>query len=46
MKRRKLIAHLRKHKCEQIREGSKHSLWVNQAVNAKSTVPRHNEIVD
>ena len=46
MKRRKLIAHLRKHQCEQIREGSKHSLWVNQTANAKSTVPRHNEIVD
>ena len=44
MKRTALIRHLRKHNCNLIREGRKHSWWGNPARNTKSAVPRHNEI--
>ena len=46
MKRRELIVHLRKHKCNLIREGGKHSWWGNPNLNTRSAVPRHNEIDD
>jgi len=46
MKRRDLIRHLEDHGCELLREGGRHSVYVNRS-NAKiSTVPRHNEIND
>jgi mRNA interferase HicA len=44
MKRRDLIQHLEKHGCEFLREGSKHSVYVNRAAQKTSTVPRHREI--
>ncbi len=46
MKRKALLKHLRKHGCELLREGSKHSWWWNPALNRRSAVPRHAEIVD
>ena len=44
MKRRELIQHLEGHGCEFLREGSKHSVYVNRAAQKTSTVPRHREI--
>jgi predicted RNA binding protein YcfA (HicA-like mRNA interferase family) len=46
MKRRDLIRHLESHNCYLLREGGKHSLYVNPRDNTTSTVPRHNEIND
>ncbi len=46
MSRRDLIAHLRRHGCEFVREGANHSWWQNPATNRRSTVPRHSEIED
>jgi predicted RNA binding protein YcfA (HicA-like mRNA interferase family) len=44
MKRRDLIQHLEKHGCEFLREGRKHSVYVNRATQKTSTVPRHRDI--
>jgi mRNA interferase HicA len=44
--RRRFISHLRKHGCELLREGSRHSWWWNPATGARSAVPRHSEISD
>lgn len=46
MKRRDLIRHLGDHGCELLREGGNHSVYVNRAARATSTVPRHREIDD
>lgn len=46
MKRRDLLRHLRSQGCEQLREGGRHSWWVNEAQNRRSAVPRHREIND
>lgn len=46
MKRRALLKHLRKHGCELLREGKKHSVYWNPANRRTSVVPRHTEIVD
>lgn len=46
MKRNELLRYLRSHRCEFIREGSRHSWWHNPALNKRSAVPRHNEIID
>ncbi len=46
MKRADLIKHLRAYNCELLREGSRHSWWHNPEQNARSAVPRHNEISD
>jgi mRNA interferase HicA len=46
VKRVKLLRHLREHGCEFLREGAKHSWWWNPALDQRSAVPRHNEIVD
>ena len=46
MKRKELIQYLRSQGCEFIREGGKHSWWYNPALNKRSAIPRHNEIVD
>jgi mRNA interferase HicA len=46
MKRKQLLRHLRSQGCELVREGAKHSWWSNPALNKRSAVPRHNEIVD
>jgi predicted RNA binding protein YcfA (HicA-like mRNA interferase family) len=44
MKRRDLIRHIEKHGCELLREGAKHTVYVNRKVRKGSTIPRHREI--
>jgi mRNA interferase HicA len=46
VKRRAFIAHLTAQGCFLLREGAKHSWWVNPKTNRRSTVPRHTEISD
>ena len=46
MKRRALLSHLRKHGCELLREGQRHSVFWNPANQKTSSVPRHTEISD
>jgi hypothetical protein len=46
MKRLDLVRHLGRHGCVLIREGSRHSVFVNRLANKASTVPRHREIND
>lgn len=46
MKRQELLRHLRDHGCVQLREGARHSWWHNPALNKRSAIPRHTEIVD
>jgi len=46
MKRRELASYLREQGCVFIREGSRHSWWLNPAQNKRSSVPRHTEVVD
>ena len=46
MKRKDLIRHLEAHGCEFFREGGKHTVYVNRAAQATSSVPRHREIND
>ena len=44
MKRRDLLKHLERHGCEILREGSRHSVYVNRSAAKAATVPRHSEI--
>jgi predicted RNA binding protein YcfA (HicA-like mRNA interferase family) len=46
VKRRDLVRHLESHGCRLLREGGRHSVYVNEAAQKTSTVPRHNEIND
>jgi len=46
MKRVELIRHLEQNGCVLLREGGKHSVFVNRAARKSSTVPRHREIND
>ncbi|MDH4129964.1 MAG: type II toxin-antitoxin system HicA family toxin [Spirochaetota bacterium] len=46
MKRNKLVKLLKENGCKLLREGSKHSWWVNPSLNKRSAVPRHSEIND
>ena len=46
MKRRALVRHLEEHGCELLREGGRHSIFVNPALGKTSSVPRHTEIND
>ncbi len=46
MKRLDLIRHLEDQGCEFLREGSKHTVYVNRQTQKTSTVPRHREIHD
>lgn len=46
MKRQDLIRHLEAHGCYLLREGGRHSIYVNAANNQTSAVPRHREIND
>jgi len=46
MKRKELIRHLKKNGCDLLREGGKHSVYINSKANKVSTVPRHTEIND
>ncbi|MFA9388404.1 MAG: type II toxin-antitoxin system HicA family toxin [Prolixibacteraceae bacterium] len=44
MKRNKLIKHLKSLGCELYREGSRHSIFINQLSGKVSSVPLHPEI--
>lgn len=44
MKRLDLIRHLQRHGCELLREGGRHSVYVNRANSKSTTVPRHREV--
>jgi predicted RNA binding protein YcfA (HicA-like mRNA interferase family) len=44
MKRRDFVRHLQAHGCLLLREGSSHSVFVNLATRAATTVPRHREV--
>jgi predicted RNA binding protein YcfA (HicA-like mRNA interferase family) len=44
MKRHDLVRHLEAHGCRLLRQGGRHSLYVNLANNRTSAVPRHREI--
>jgi predicted RNA binding protein YcfA (HicA-like mRNA interferase family) len=46
MKRSDLLRHLQQHGCVLLREGGKHSVFVNRAARKVTTVPRHREIND
>lgn len=46
MKRKTLIANLEKNGCVFLREGGKHTVYLNPKTNRVSTIPRHNEIND
>jgi mRNA interferase HicA len=46
MKRRDFIKHLESYGCKLIREGGRHSWWLNPEHNKRSSVPRHSEIND
>jgi mRNA interferase HicA len=44
MKRRELLRHLTSQNCELLREGGRHSIWINRETRRKSAVPRHSEL--
>lgn len=46
MKRLDLIRHLEAHGCYLLREGGRHSVYVNPRVGKSTTVPRHREVND
>jgi len=46
MKRSQLIRHLLDHRCSLLREGSRHSIWLNAASGKMTAVPRHHETKD
>jgi mRNA interferase HicA len=46
MKRLDLIRHLEAHGCALLREGGRHSIYINRATPKSSALPRHREIND
>lgn len=44
MKRRDLVRHLEAHGCALLREGGRHTVYLNPANRKISTVPRHRAI--
>ena len=46
MKRRELLKHLKSQGCEFLREGSRHTVYVNRGAQRSSTIPRHTEVPD
>jgi predicted RNA binding protein YcfA (HicA-like mRNA interferase family) len=44
VKRRDLVRHLEVYGCQLMREGGRHSVYVNRQTRKTSTVPRHREI--
>ena len=44
MKRIDFIRHLQEHGCELLREGGRHSVYVNRKAGKSSAVPRHREV--
>ena len=46
MKRREFLRHLESQGCVMLREGGKHTVYLNPKHRKTSTVPRHTEIRD
>lgn len=46
MKRRDFERWLGRHGCKFLREGARHSWFINESLNRRSAVPRHTEIKD
>jgi mRNA interferase HicA len=46
MKRKDLLRHLEKNRCVLLREGGRHTVYLNPREKKASTIPRHNEIND
>ena len=46
MKRIDLIRHHEQNRCEFLREGGEHTVYVNRAARRSSVIPRHREIND
>ncbi|MGH3087562.1 MAG: type II toxin-antitoxin system HicA family toxin [Rubrobacteraceae bacterium] len=46
VKRGALLKHLKLHGCEFLREGSRHTMYVNRDAGRSSAVPRHSEITN
>ena len=46
MNRRALIQHIERHGCVLLREGHRHTIYVNPMSRAQSSVPRHRELDD
>jgi len=46
VKRNELVRHLEAHGCQLLREGARHSIFVNRAASKATSVPRHREIND
>jgi mRNA interferase HicA len=46
VKRRALLQHLKRHGCEFLREGTRHTVYVNRGAGRSTTVPRHSEITN
>jgi len=46
VKRAELVRHLEAHGCLLLREGARHSIFVNRAAGKATSVPRHKEIND
>jgi mRNA interferase HicA len=46
MKRVDLVRHLETHGCEFLREGGRHTIYVNRAAQRSTSIPRHREIND
>jgi mRNA interferase HicA len=44
VKRRELVRHLELNGCRELREGSRHTVFVNPRQKKVSAVPRHKEI--
>jgi mRNA interferase HicA len=44
MKRIDLIRHVEAHGCRHLREGRKHTVYINRAAQKVSAVPRHREL--
>lgn len=46
MKRTDLVRYLLDHGCELLREGGRHTVFVNRKAGKSSTIPRHREVND
>ena len=46
MKRKDLLRHIEKNGCIFLREGGRHTVYINRTVKKCSTIPRHLEIND
>jgi len=46
VKRTELVRHLEAQGCRLLREGARHSVYVNRATGNATSVPRHREISD